>query len=206
MICKPKRDKPERYLPLQAARWGHLPISCRVGSPPRTLFNRTKACLFPSCSSITQLGRLKSKMSDSVILGVIAQVTENWRLCAVTLVAAPLVLNLLRSLYTYQVCIPRTTGAPATDRLNSFRQIDSAIGRRHDCQLAPELPKRWPLGIDRIRLGRKRRRPAVSLLLQSCGRLRAAQHRFAILSYRTTRIQHVAPRQCRSRPVLELSR
>ncbi|KAF2177492.1 cytochrome P450 [Zopfia rhizophila CBS 207.26] len=28
---------------------------------------------------------------------------------------------------------------------------DTAFGRQHGCQLPPELPKRWPLGIDRIK-------------------------------------------------------
>lgn len=31
------------------------------------------------------------------------------------------------------------------------RQADVAFGQRHGCQLPPELPKRWPLGIDRIK-------------------------------------------------------
>lgn len=30
-------------------------------------------------------------------------------------------------------------------------QTDLAFGAKHGCQLAPELTKRWPLGIDRIR-------------------------------------------------------
>lgn len=30
-------------------------------------------------------------------------------------------------------------------------QTDIAFGRRHGCQLPPELPKRLPLGIDRIK-------------------------------------------------------
>lgn len=31
------------------------------------------------------------------------------------------------------------------------QQSDVAIGARHGCQPPPELPSRWPLGIDRIR-------------------------------------------------------
>ncbi|KAI1323340.1 cytochrome P450 [Xylariaceae sp. FL0255] len=30
-------------------------------------------------------------------------------------------------------------------------QADQELGRQHDCRLPPELPKRWPLGIDRIK-------------------------------------------------------
>ncbi|KAL4755728.1 cytochrome P450 [Aspergillus foveolatus] len=30
-------------------------------------------------------------------------------------------------------------------------QRDSILGRQHGCELPPELPKKWPLGIDRIR-------------------------------------------------------
>ncbi|CAJ2511349.1 Uu.00g069740.m01.CDS01 [Anthostomella pinea] len=30
-------------------------------------------------------------------------------------------------------------------------KVDSTLGRLHGCQLPPELPKRWPLGIDRIK-------------------------------------------------------
>lgn len=30
-------------------------------------------------------------------------------------------------------------------------QNDSALGLQHGCQLPPELPKKWPLGIDRIK-------------------------------------------------------
>jgi hypothetical protein len=30
-------------------------------------------------------------------------------------------------------------------------QVDTAFGRQHGCQPLPELPKRWPLGIDRIK-------------------------------------------------------
>ncbi|KAI1179613.1 cytochrome P450 [Nemania sp. FL0916] len=30
-------------------------------------------------------------------------------------------------------------------------QADSELARQHNCQLPPELPKRWPLGIDRIK-------------------------------------------------------
>ncbi|RFU28119.1 hypothetical protein B7463_g8229, partial [Scytalidium lignicola] len=30
-------------------------------------------------------------------------------------------------------------------------RADTAFGRRHGCHLPPELPKRWPLGIDRIK-------------------------------------------------------
>jgi hypothetical protein len=30
-------------------------------------------------------------------------------------------------------------------------QKDTKLAREHGCELPPELPKRWPLGIDRIR-------------------------------------------------------
>jgi hypothetical protein len=30
-------------------------------------------------------------------------------------------------------------------------QADATFGRRHRCQLPPELPYRWPLGLDRIK-------------------------------------------------------
>jgi hypothetical protein len=33
----------------------------------------------------------------------------------------------------------------------TYLQADIAFGRLHGCEPPPELPKRWPLGIDRIK-------------------------------------------------------
>ncbi|KAJ2996175.1 hypothetical protein NUW58_g1057 [Xylaria curta] len=30
-------------------------------------------------------------------------------------------------------------------------KADDELARQHNCQLPPELPKRWPFGIDRIK-------------------------------------------------------
>ncbi|KXX74791.1 Cytochrome P450 52A13 [Madurella mycetomatis] len=38
----------------------------------------------------------------------------------------------------------------AVKRVLEYR-VDTVYGRRHGCELPPELPKRWPLGIDRIK-------------------------------------------------------
>ena len=37
------------------------------------------------------------------------------------------------------------------DTLPDQEQGDSLLGHKHRCELPPELPKKWPLGIDRIK-------------------------------------------------------
>lgn len=35
--------------------------------------------------------------------------------------------------------------------VSNVQQRASELGREHGCELPPELPKKWPLGIDRIK-------------------------------------------------------
>ncbi|KAK9788187.1 putative Cytochrome P450 [Seiridium cardinale] len=55
-----------------------------------------------------------------------------------TAIATLLVLSGARLLYLLRLAV------------NQYRE-DLALGQKHGCQLPPELPKRWPLGIDRIK-------------------------------------------------------
>ncbi|KAK4042728.1 cytochrome P450 [Parachaetomium inaequale] len=77
-------------------------------------------------------------MTDSPLLraingGLPTEVSflEAFALVALSLVVARLVYIVLKNAWEYRA--------------------DTILGRQHGCQLPPALPKRWPLGIDRIR-------------------------------------------------------
>ena len=58
------------------------------------------------------------------------------------------IYGLARKLIVYRVSsLSHTPRNPSSD----IQQFESDFGRRHGCQLPPKLPKRWPLGIDRIK-------------------------------------------------------
>ncbi|KAH8646249.1 cytochrome P450 [Xylariales sp. PMI_506] len=68
---------------------------------------------------------------ESLLTTAFAYLLSSWKLSGLVCIATYLLCKIAQTLREYQA--------------------DSAIGRRHGCGLPPELTKRWPLGVDRIK-------------------------------------------------------
>lgn len=69
-------------------------------------------------------------------------------LLLILVLIAQLIYHGIHAFLEYKV---RDVGKQAKARSSQFQQADTALGRLNGCELPPELPKRWLLGIDRIK-------------------------------------------------------